>query len=328
MNRRSILGCGAALAAAALRTRPAAAQGDAAPYPDRPVRIVVPFTPGGTSDILGRLIGRKLGDALGQPFIVDNRPGAAANIGAEHVARSAPDGYTLFVLSTAHTINPSLYRNLGYDPVASFAPVSMVAATAQVLVVHPSLPIHSVAELIAYARANPDRLNYSSVGAGSQPHLATALFCARTGIGMTHVPYRGAAEAMTAVLGNEVGLTFATSPSAVPQVRSGALRALAVTTARRIAALPEVPTAAEAGVPDFVVLGWNGLVAPAGTPAPIVARLNEAVVKVVAEPEVNHSLLGQGADPWTTTPQEFGDYIRAEKARWAEVVRTAGASVD
>lgn len=328
MNRRMVLASGAALGAAVFGARPAAAQGHAARYPDRPVRIVVPFTPGGTSDILGRLIGQKLGEALGQPFVVDNRPGAAANVGAEYVARSAPDGHTLFILSTAHAINPSLYRTLGYDPVGSFAPISMLAATAQVIVVHPSIPVRTVAELIAYAKANPDRLNYSSVGAGSQPHLATALFCNRTGIRMTHVPYRGAAEAMTAVLGNEVGLTFATSPSAVPQVRSGALRGLAVTSARRIAALPDVPTAAEAGVPDFVVLGWNGLVAPANTPGPVVARLNAAVVKAVNDGDVRHSLLDQGADPWTMAPQEFGDYIQAEKTRWAEAVRTAGISVD
>ncbi|HEY4253057.1 MAG TPA: tripartite tricarboxylate transporter substrate binding protein [Roseomonas sp.] len=326
IHRRGILAGGAAFGLGAALARPAAAQGEA--WPARPVRIVVPFTPGGASDIFARLVSQKLGPEFGQPFVVENRPGAAANLGADYVARAAPDAYTLLLLSTVHAINPSLYRNLGYDPVRSFAPVSMIAATAQVIVVHPSLPVRSLPELIAHARANPDRLNYSTVGAGSQPHLATALFCSRTGIRMTHVPYRGAAEAMTAILANEVAVTFATSPSAVPHVRAGALRALAVTSAHRIAALPDVPTAAEAGVPDFEVLGWNGLVAPAGAPEPLLTRLNAAVVKLMGEDGLRRTVLDQGAEPWTTTPREFGAYIEAERNRWAEVVRAAGVSLD
>jgi len=328
MKRRQILGGGATLLAGMAGTRrPAMAQGDAA-FPSRSVRIVVPFTPGGTSDILARLVGQHLGTDLGQPFVVDNRPGAAANIGADHVARSEPDGYVLFVLSTVHAINPSLYRNLTYDPVRSFAPISMVAATSQVVCVHSSLPVHSLQELIAYAKANPDKLNYSTVGAGSQPHLATELLARRTGIRMTHVPYRGAAEAMTAVLANEAQVTLATSPSAVPHVRSGALRGLAVTSEARLQALPDVPTAAEAGVQDFVVLGWNGLVAPAGTPEPIIRRLNAAVVKVVADPQIRQTLANQGAEPWSSTPEEFSRYVTAERARWAEVVQAANIRLD
>lgn len=321
MNRRQIMGGAAALLASASGPRAAMAQADA--FPTRSVRIVVPFTPGGTSDILARLAGQRLGTDLGHPFVVDNRPGAAANIGADFVARSDPDGYTLFVLSTVHAINPSLYRNLNYDPVRSFAPISMIAATAQVVCVHPSLPFRTLQELIAYARANPDKLNYSTVGAGSQPHLATELLSRRVGIRMTHVPYRGAAEAMTAVLANEVQLTLATSPSAVPHVTSGALRGLAVTSEARLPALPEVPTAAEAGVQDFVVLGWNGLVAPAGTPEPVIRRLNAAIVKMIADPEIRRTLASQGAEPWSNTPEEFGRYIASERARWAEVVQAA-----
>jgi tripartite-type tricarboxylate transporter receptor subunit TctC len=326
MHRRNMLTIAAGFAGAALAGRHAIAQGGA--FPSRPIRIVVPFTPGGTSDILARLVGQHMGTELGQPIVVDNRAGAAANIGADHVARSEPDGYTTFVMSTAHTINPSLYRNLNYDPVRSFAPISMVAATSQVVVVHPSLPVRTLQELIDHAKANPGKLNFSSVGAGSQPHLATEIFSARTGVQMTHVPYRGAAEAMTAVLSNQVHLTFATSPSAVPHVRSGALRGLAMTGTRRMAALPDLPTAEEAGVADFEVLGWNGLVAPAGTPAAVITRLNAAVVKAVADPAVRSALVNQGAEPWSTKPEEFAAYIQAEKTRWAEAVRAANVTLD
>ena len=325
MKRRNML-IATGLAGTVLGGRSANAQ--AAAYPSRPVRIVVPFTPGGTSDILARLISPYMTAELGQPVVVDNRPGAAANLGADYVARSEANGYSLFVLSTAHTINPSLYRNLNYDPVSSFAPISMIAATSQVVVVHPSLPVTTLRELIDYAKANPDKLNYSSVGAGSQPHLATELFSARAGIRMVHVPYRGAAEAMTAVLANQVHLTFATAPSAVPHIRSGALRGLAMTASSRMAALPDLPTVSEAGMPNFEVLGWNGLVAPAGTPAPVVARLNAVVVKAVANPALHAVLVNQGAVPWTTTPAEFAAYIQAEKSRWAEAVRGANVTLE
>jgi tripartite-type tricarboxylate transporter receptor subunit TctC len=299
-----------------------------ATYPNQPIRIVVPFTPGGTSDILARGIGQRLSDALGQPVVVDNRAGGGANIGATHVAKSAPDGYTLFVISTVHAINATLYTRLAYDPVRDFTPIALIAETSQVLVVDPDLPVRSVADFIAYAKARPGALNYATVGSGSQPHLSAVLFDRMTGISMTHVPYRGAAEAMTGLLGKHVHLTFATAPSAVPFVKSGQLRALAVTTPARIAALPDVPTMIEAGVPGYVVAGWNGLVGPVGMPAAIVDKLNAAVVKSVKEPAMQRFLLEQGAEPRTGAPQEFGAYIRDEVDKWAKVVRDSGAQVE
>jgi tripartite-type tricarboxylate transporter receptor subunit TctC len=321
MRRRHLLGAAVAVMVAT------AAQAQES-YPNRPIRIVVPFTPGGTSDILARSVGQKLYEAFGQPVIVDNKPGAGANIGAEFVAKSAPDGYTLFVMSTVHAINASLYKHLGYDPLRDFTPISMIATTSQVVVVDPALPIKTLADLVAYAKAHPDALNYSSVGSGSQPHLSAVLFSSLTGAKMTHVAYRGAAEAMTAVLGKQVQLTFATAPSAVPQVKAGALRALAVTTPKRIAALPDVPTAIEAGVPGLEVVGWNGLVGSPGMPASVVTKLHDALVRMLAEPAMRQSLIDQGADPETDTPAEFGAYIKAEADKWAKVVKESGAVVD
>lgn len=297
-------------------------------YPVKPVRIVVPFPPGGTSDILARAIGQKLNEEWKQQIIVDNRPGAGANIGAEIVAKSPPDGYTLLLASTIHTINPSLYSKLAYDPVRDFTPITLIAATSQVLVVHPSLPVKTVKEFIAYAKKRPGALNYSSAGNGSQPHLTAELFKTKTGINIVHVPYKGAPPAMTDLLAGQVALTFATAPSAVPHVKAGKLRALGVSTAQRIAALPDVPTIAEAGVPGFEAAGWNGLVGPAGMPAPVVDKLNAAVVRIVHVPAMSTYLSGQGADPQTTTPGQFGDYIKSEIVKWAKVVKDSAARID
>jgi tripartite-type tricarboxylate transporter receptor subunit TctC len=297
-------------------------------YPVKPVRIVVPFPPGGTSDILARTLGQKLAEEWGQQVVVDNRPGAGANIGAENVARSAADGYSLLILSTAHTINPSLYKKLAYDPVKDFAPVTMLVATSQVLVVHKSVPVSTLKEFIAFAKKHPGELLYSSAGSGSQPHLSAELFKTMTGINYVHVPYKGAPPAMVDLLAGHVALTFATAPSAVPYVKSGQLRALGVSTAKRIAALPDVPTIAEAGVPGYEATGWNGLVAPAGTPAPIIEKLNGAFVKVLRTPAVASYLSGQGADPDSGTAAEFAAYIKAEIAKWAKVVQDSGARVD
>jgi tripartite-type tricarboxylate transporter receptor subunit TctC len=297
-------------------------------YPVKPVRIVVPFPPGGTSDILARTLGQKLAEEWGQQVVVDNRPGAGANIGAENVARSAADGYSLLILSTAHTINPSLYKKLAYDPVKDFAPVTMLVATSQVLVVHKSVPVSTLKEFIAFAKKHPGELLYSSAGSGSQPHLSAELFKTMTGINYVHVPYKGAPPAMVDLLAGHVALTFATAPSAVPYVKSGQLRALGVSTAKRIAALPDVPTIAEAGVPGYEATGWNGLVAPAGTPAPIIEKLNGAFVKVLRMPAVASYLSGQGADPDPGTAAEFAAYIKAEIAKWAKVVQDSGARVD
>jgi len=297
-------------------------------YPAKAIRIVVPFPAGGTSDILSRAIGQKLTEEWKQPVIVENRPGAGANIGAEVVVKAAPDGYTLLCASTIHTINPSLYSKLAYDPVRDFTPITLVAATSQVLAVHPSLPVRTVQEFIGYAKKRPGQLNYSSAGNGSQPHLTAELFKSRTGIDIVHVPYKGAPPAMTDLLAGQVALTFATAPSAVPHAKSGRLRALGVSTARRIVALPDVPTIAEAGVPGFEASGSNGFVGPAGMPAAIVERLNAAIVRIVQEPAMSKYLSEQGADPWTTTPAEYAAYIKAEVVKWAKVVKDSGARID
>ena len=305
-----------------------AAPASAQTYPGKPVRIIVPFPPGGTSDILARSLGQKLTDEWKQQVVVDNRPGAGANIGAELAARAAPDGYTLFLLSTIHVINPALYSRLAYDPVKDFSPITLIADTSQVLVVHPSLPVKTVQEFIAYAKKHPGELYYSSAGNGSQPHLTAELFKAKTGIDITHVPYKGAPPAMTDLLAGQVMLTFATAPSAVPFVKSGRLRALGVSTAQRISALPDVPTIAEAGVPGFEAAGWNGLVGPAGMPAALVRQVHDAVTKIIRVPAMSAFLASQGADPHTMTPGEYGDYIKSEERKWAQVVKASGARVD
>ncbi|MEO7727758.1 MAG: tripartite tricarboxylate transporter substrate binding protein [Burkholderiales bacterium] len=297
-------------------------------YPSKPIRNIVPFPAGGTSDILARALGQKLTEEWGQQVVVDNRAGAGANIGAEVAAKAAPDGYTLFMMSTAHTINPSLYSKLSYDPVKDFAPITMLVATSQVLVVHNSLPVKTVREFIAFAKKHPGELLYSSAGNGGQPHLSAELFRMMTGISYVHVPYKGAPPAMVDLLAGHVALTFATAPSAVPFVKAGQLRALGVSTAKRIAALPEVPTIAEAGVPGYEAAGWNGLVAPAGTPAAIIDKLNGAFVKILRMPAVASYLSGQGADPDPGTPAEFSAYIKAEIVKWAKVVKDSGARVD
>jgi len=317
---KRVIACAAAVTVAA----PAVAQ----VYPSKAIRIVVPFPAGGTSDILARAVGQKLSEEWKQPVIVDNRPGAGANIGAEIVVKSPPDGYTLLLASTIHTINPSLYRKLAYDPVRDFSPITLIALTSQVLVVHPSLPVKTVKELVAYARKRPGQIHYSSAGNGSQPHLTAELFKSRTGIDLVHVPYKGAPPAMNDLLAGHVALSFATSPSAVPQVKNGKLRALAVSTAKRIAALPEVPTLDESGLPGFEASGSNGLVGPAGMPPAVVEKLNAAVVRIVKEPAMQKFLSEQGAEPYTNTPAEYAAYIKADVAKWAKAVKDSGARVD
>jgi len=297
-------------------------------YPTKAIRIIVPFPAGGTSDILSRAVGQKLTEQWKQPVIVDNRPGASANIGAELLVKSPPDGYTLFCASTIHTINPSLYSKLSYDPVRDFTPITLLAATSQVLAVHPSVPVKTVKELITYAKKRPGELNYSSAGNGSQPHLTAEMFKARTGIDIVHVPYKGAPPQIADLLAGHVALTFGTSPTAVPHVKSGKLRALGVSTLKRIAALPDVPTIDEAGVPGFEASGANGLVGPANMPAAIVEQLNVAVVRIVKEPAMSKFLSDQGAEPWTTTPSEYGAYLKSEVAKWAKAVKDSGARID
>lgn len=298
-------------------------------YPARAVRIVVPFPPGGTSDILARTAAPKLSAEWGQPVIVDNRPGAAGNIAAEHVARSAGDGYTLFITTVGiHAIHPTLYRKLPFDAIRDFTPVTNLVMLPTVLTVHPSIPVRSVKELIALAKKRPGDLHYSSAGSGSQPHLTAEMFKTMAGVDLLHVPYKGAAQQLTDLVAGHVALTFATAPSAVPFIKSGQMRAIGVSSGKRASALPDVPTIAEAGVPGYEAVGWNGMVAPANMPAPVLEKIHGTVVKSFQTPDVRNRLISLAADPVTTTPAEFGAYIKAEIAKWAKVVKDSGAKAE
>ena len=315
-------------ACTALPLGPAAAQDAAASYPARPIRIVVGFAPGGPTDQLAREIGLRLQAAWGQPVIVDNKPGAGSRIAFEHVARAEPDGYTLLLGAVQTATNMAVYRNLGYDTLRDFAPVTQLTSAVLALAVSPTLPARSVAELVAAARSRPDELTYATFGVASSAHFAAALFEQRAGIRLTHVPYNGAAPAQTAIAGGQVDLGFMSALSAMPLLQSGKLRALAVTSEKRLPQLPDVPTMAEAGFPSFEVSSWQGLLAPAGTPPAIVAKLQAQVVRILALPEVRQRLAAVAAEPVGSTPAQFRAHIAAEITRWAEVARRAGLALD
>ena len=296
---------------------------------DRPVRFVVGFTPGGSSDILARALGAKLAERLGQQVVIDNRPGAGGNLAAESVAKSAPDGQTWLLGNNAIlATNQSLYSRLGYDPVKDFAPVALVAIQPNILVVHPSVPAHTVADLIQYAKRNPGRLNYASTGAGVAAHLSAELFKAMAGVDLVHVPYKGAHPALTDLIAGQVQVMFATSSSVLPYVKAGRLRALAVTTAQRSASVPELPTVAEAGVPGFESITWHGVVVPAATPAPIVQRLNQEINEVLKQKDLRERLATLGAEVAGGSPQDFAAYIAREIPKWAKLVKDSGARAD
>ena len=297
-------------------------------YPNKPVRLVLPFPPGGGTDTLGRVVGAKLSDSLGQQVVIENRPGAGANIGAEVVAKSVPDGYTLLMGNIAHAINVTLYSKLGYDLQKDLAPVSLLASTPNIVVVHPSVPATSVKELIAVAKARPGQLDFASSGSGSSAHLAGELFSNLAGIKMTHVPYKGGGPAVIALLGGQVSVGFATTPSVINHVKSGKLRGLAVTGARRSPSSPELPTVSESGLPGFEVVGWYGLLVPSGTSREIVSRLHAESVKLLKLPDVKERLDATGFEPIGTTPDEFGAYIRSEVEKWAKVVKASGIRAD
>ena len=291
-------------------------------YPTKPIRLVVPFPAGGTTDILAREVGQTLSASLGQPVVIDNRPGAAGNIGSELVAKSAPDGYTLLMGTVGtHAINPSLYARLPYDHVADFAPVILVARVPNVLEVTPSLPVYSVADLIKLAKQSPGRINFASSGSGTSIHLSGELFKTMAGVDMTHVPYKGSAPALTDLIGGQVQVMFDNLPSSLPQIKAGKLRAIAVTSTQRAPALPDVPTIAESGLPGFEATSWFGVVAPAGTPPAIVARLNADVNQWLQTPDAREKLLAQGAAAAGGSPEQFAAYIRAETEK-------SGAKVD
>ena len=298
-------------------------------YPTRPIRLVVPFPPGGTTDILAREAGARLSVSLGQPVVIDNRPGAAGNIGADLVAKSAPDGYTLLMGTVGtHAINPSLYTKMPYDHVKDFAPVILVAGVPNVLEVTPSLPVNSVADLIMLARDKPGQINFASSGSGTSIHLSGELFKAMAGVDMTHVPYKGSAPALTDLIGGQVQVMFDNLPSSLAQIKAGKLRAIAVTSAQRAAALPNVPTIAESGLPGFEASSWFGILAPAGTPVAVIARINADVNHWLQTGEAKEKLLAQGAVAAGGTPEQFAAHIRTETEKWAKVVKVSGAKVD
>ena len=297
-------------------------------YPARQVRIVVPFPPGGTSDILARTIGARLGEPLGQPVVVENRPGAGGNIAADYVAKAAPDGYTLLMGTSSLAISQSLYKKLAYDLVKDFAPITQAVNYTNLLVVHPSAGVSSVAELLALARAKPGALSYGTAGNGTPPHMTGELFKAYTTVNILHIPYKGGAPAIADLLAGQIPMMFDNVPPLLPHVRSGRIKALAVTSLARIQVLPDVPTLHELGLKDFDAVGWNGLLAPAATPREVINRLHAEVVRVLRIPEVRDQLTSQGADVVGNSPEEFAAWIRAEIKKWADVVRVSGAKVD
>jgi tripartite-type tricarboxylate transporter receptor subunit TctC len=316
-----------ALAVALIVVAAPLSSGQAA-YPTKPVRLVVPFPAGGTTDLLARAAAQKLSEAWGQQVIVDNRPGAAGNIGAELVAKSTPDGYTLLMGTVGtHAINASLYAKMPYDHVKDFTPVILVAGVPNVLVVNPQVPVNTVPELIAYAKANPGKLNFASSGSGTSIHLSGELFKTMTGVQMTHVPYKGSAPALTDLIGGQVQLMFDNLPSSLAFIKAGKLRAIAVTSTARAAALPDVPTVADT-VPGFEASSWFGVLAPAGTPRDIVMKINGGTAKWLASPDAKEKLAAQGANVAGGTPEDFAKHIQAETAKWAKVVKESGAKVD
>lgn len=298
-------------------------------YPTKPVRLIIPFAPGGSNDILGRLIGAKLSETLGQQVVIDNRPGAGGSIGVELAARSAPDGYTLVIghIGTL-AVNPTLYRRLPYNPLKDFQPISMLAKVANIMVVHPSVPAKSVKELIALAKAKPGSLVYGSGGNGGAGHLATEYFKLMAKIDMVHVPYKGTGPAVVDLMAGQTHLVFAGIPGIIAQVRAGRLRALGVSTSKRLAIFPDVPTIAEAGVPGYEATQWYGVLAPAGTPKAVVARLNKEIVSALQTTQMQERLAADGSEPLASTPEEFLDFIKEEIARWAPVIKAAGIRVD
>jgi tripartite-type tricarboxylate transporter receptor subunit TctC len=300
----------------------------AQPYPNRAVRLVVPFPPGGTSDILARTIAARLGEPLGQPVVVENRPGAGGNIAAEHVAKSAPDGYTLIMGTSSLAISQSLYRKLNYDLVRDLAPITQAVNYTNLLVVHPATPYQTMQELIAAAKAKPGSLSYGTAGNGTPPHMTGELFKSYTGADIQHIPYKGGAPAIADLLAGQIPVMFDNVPPLLPHVRAGKMRALAVTSLQRISVLPDVPTLHELGLKDFDAVGWNGILAPAGTPRPIVDRIHAEVTRILAIPEVRNQLTAQGADIVGNTPEQFGAWIRTEVKKWGEVIRVSGAKVD
>lgn len=323
--RRSLIAATLSALALGAIALPAQAQDK---WPSKPITYVVPFPAGGTTDILARLIGQKLGPALGTTIIIDNRPGAGGNIGSDLVARAAPDGYTIMGGTiSSHSINASLYK-LPYDPLKSFAPITLIGTNANVLVVNPASPVKSVKDLIDAAKANPGSLSFASAGNGTSQHLSAELFKTMAQIDMVHIPYKGSAPAIQDVIGGQVPLMFDTTVVAAPFIQSGKVRPLAVTSAKRVPSLPDVPTMAEAGVPGYDVVSWQAMFAPAGTPPAIVQRLHTEVAAILKQPDMQERLAKLGVDPSGMLPQQMAEFQAAEIAKWAKVVKAANIKVD
>ncbi|MDB5954090.1 tripartite tricarboxylate transporter substrate binding protein [Ramlibacter sp.] len=298
-------------------------------WPAHPIRMVVPFSAGaGVTDIMARLVAKHLSDSLGQPVVIDNRPGAGGIAGTDAVAKAAPDGYTFLVSNVAHTVDPYLYSRLPFDPVADFIPVTMINSAPLLLVVHPSVPVTSVKELVAYAKTHPGKLNYGSGGVGTTPHLAGELFKSLSGIDAVHVPYKGGAPALNDLMAGQLTYMIENVPGTMPFVKAGRLRALAITSAQRSPLVPALPTMAEAGVPGYEVIGWNAIFAVKGTPPAIVARLQTEVARILRLPEVRQQMAALGAEPIGNTPEEFSAFLKTETARWGKVIKEKGIRAD
>jgi tripartite-type tricarboxylate transporter receptor subunit TctC len=327
MRRGAVLRGGRAACAALLAA--ASMLATAQPYPSKPLRLVIPFAPGGTTDNIGRLVAQRLAEPLGQPVVADNRPGAGGMIGYEMVAKAPADGYTLLMMTIAFPINAGMRKDLPFDPIRSFAPVTQLVSLPLMLVVHPSIPAKSVKDLIGLARARPGQLTYATSGHGTSPHMAAAMFTWMTKTDLIHVPYKGNAPTLTDLLGGQVSMTFGIAHQFLPHVKSGRLRALAVTTAKRTAFAPELPTIAEAaGLPGYEISAWQGILAPAGTAPDIVARLQKEIARILRLPDVVERLTSEGAEPVASSPEAFGEYLRAELARWSRVGQAAGIKIE
>ena len=315
---------------AAVAAAPALAQSPAAApaYPTQPIRLLVGYAPGGPTDIIARLVATRLQEVLGQTVVVENKAGASSNIASEEVARAKPDGHTLLLGTIANATNMTFYKKMNYDTLRSFAPITQLVASPSVLMVNATLPVRNVSELIALGKAKPGTLSFASSGNGGSPHLGGELLKMRTGVDMIHVPYKGTAPAMNALLSGEVSMSFVTSLSAIPQAKNPKLRALAVAGTQRLPQLPDVPTLIESGLAGFEVSSWSGLMAPAGTPPAIIARLNAETTKILALPEVRATLLAQAALPVGSTPDQFRSYIAEEIDRWGKVIKLTGATLE
>jgi tripartite-type tricarboxylate transporter receptor subunit TctC len=297
-------------------------------YPNKPIRLIMPFPAGGGADIVGRIIGQKLAERLGQPVVAENRPGAGGNLGIEFVAKARPDGYTLLLGSATLSISTSLYAKLNYDPIKDFTPIFLAAQTPIVVLVRPSLPVKSLKEFVEHAKANPGKLNFGTGGVGTATHLATELLKSVAKINIVHVPYKGTNQAMMGLIGGEVDMVLIVVPNAVPQIEAGKVRPLAVLSNERLTSLPNVPTIKEAGLENSEVIAWYGVVAPAGTPSDIINRLNGEWVKIAVMPDTKEKMRNVGVDPMSSTPEQFAEFLKAEIMRWAKVIKEANVTMN